>query len=76
MPASIPPRTDNWTVITGPDFVQLELDFNRTPQPLPVSIPDDYDGPIWNSREEHAAFLADLRRKAAARSRARRQNAA
>lgn len=36
----------------------------------------DLWGRTWESREDHAGFLAELRRAAAARSRARRQNAA
>lgn len=64
------------TVHTGPDYIQLELDFDRIPTPAPAPGPDDLDGPTWNSPEEHAAYLAKLRRKAAARSRARRTEAA
>jgi hypothetical protein len=70
MPINRLPHEPELTVIPGVDFVQLELDFR--PPPTPVPDPDPDDGPIWNSREEHAAYLAELRRKAAARSRARR----
>lgn len=42
---------------------------------FPVDDPEPEPAPssrTWASRAEHAAYLAELRRKAAARSRARR----
>ncbi|GIE29994.1 hypothetical protein Ait01nite_030390 [Actinoplanes italicus] len=65
------PHEPELTVIPGVDHVQLEFDF-RPPPPAPAPEPDEDDGPIWNSLEDHAAYLAELRRKAAARARARR----
>lgn len=75
MPDQPPPRKDGLTLLSGPDHIQLELDFSPPRPPAPAPDPSDHDGPTWASREEHAAYLAELRRKAAARSRARRKAA-